>query len=655
MSGAAEGAGAPASVGATLLGLPRLGLLGLVALGVLSQLLIQAQAYGGNPVVLVPSSDAAVLWERAGEIAGGVFVDDMPLDTAPLPLWTAALVRALGGGLAMFGAVQSLLHVITAVLLAAAAAKLARAAGFGEDTGPGSAAPGVSGLLAGALFLLLDEPAASTSRVLAGTLQLAAGAALLLAVSSGFRGAGLRRAAGLGALLGVMCLAYPPALAAIPLLALGLLRIAGIGAAFAAVAGSVLCIAPATAHNLAASGELIPVSSQAGLTFYHGNNPSADGLIAPVGVVNEKATQARDALERARQARGREIGWAEADAYWRSRGLEWWADAPGDAIGVAFAKLRYALTGRRYGDVYQPWRERDDGTASRLWLAPVPVAWIVPLALFALLGVARRRLSGERFGALALFVAVPLAVCVAFFYSPRYRTPLVVGAVPLAALAAAELFAGRSGADERTRRASLTTAVALGIGVLAGPLNRATGFDVDSTGAYESRHFERMAQASGQLGLHEDGRAYLNELLDRRPEDSLLRSRVARLDLLLLGNETRALELLRAAPAGPREHPDVATVEAMILSTARDASLWDGERALALSDGLIAAQGGAPSLLDLRAMALARLGRFDEAVLAGTRAASLLTPGDPLRNSIEERLEEYRSGRPFQQPDPAQR
>ena len=75
----------PAGAGATLLGLPRLGLLGLVALGALSQLLIQTQAYGGNPVVLVPSSDAAVLWERAGEIAGGAVVDHMPLDTAPLP------------------------------------------------------------------------------------------------------------------------------------------------------------------------------------------------------------------------------------------------------------------------------------------------------------------------------------------------------------------------------------------------------------------------------------------------------------------------------------------------------------------------------------------------------------------------------------------
>lgn len=655
MSGSAEGTGAPASGGATVLGLPRRGLLGLVALGALSQLLIQTQAYGGNPVVLVPSSDAAVLWERAGEIAGGAVVDDMPLDTAPLPLWMAALVRALGGGLAAFGAVQSVLHVITAVLLAAAAARLARAAGFGQGEGPDPSAPGVAGLLAGALFLVLDEPAASTSRVLAGTLQLTVGSALLLALSGGFRGAGVARAAGFGALLGLMCLAYPPALAAIPLLGIGLLRSAGIGAAGAAVATSVLCIAPATAHNLAAAGELIPVSSQAGLTFYHGNNPSAEGLIAPVGVVNEKASQARDALERARQARGEEIGWAEADAYWRSRGLEWWAEAPGDAIGVAFAKLRYALTGRRYGDVYQPWRERDDGTASRLWLAPIPVAWIVPLALFALLGVARRRLSGARYGALVLFVAAPLAVCVTFFYSPRYRTPLIVGAVPLAALAAAELLAGRSGGDERSRRASLTTAVALVIGVLAGPLNRATGFDVDSTGAYEVRHFERMAQASGELGLHEDGRAYLSELLERRPEDPLLRSRVARLDLLLVGNEARALETLRAAPEETREHPDVVTVEAMILSTARDASLWDGERALALSDGLIAAYGGAPALLDLRAMALARLGRFDEAVPVGTQAAAMLRPGDPLRRSIEQRLTEYRSGRPFQQPDPAQR
>ena len=41
-------------------------------------------------------------------------------------------------------------------------------------------------------------------------------------------------------------------------------------------------------------------------------------------------------------------------------------------------------------------------------------------------------------------------------------------------------------------------------------------------------------------------------------------------------------------------------------------------------------------------------------LLVGAEAVSMLTPDDPLRRSIEERLEEYRSGRPFQQPDPAQ-
>ena len=60
------------------------GLLLLLALAAASQVLIASEAFSGNPMVLVPQVDAAVVWSHAGEIAGGALVDDAPFETAPL-------------------------------------------------------------------------------------------------------------------------------------------------------------------------------------------------------------------------------------------------------------------------------------------------------------------------------------------------------------------------------------------------------------------------------------------------------------------------------------------------------------------------------------------------------------------------------------------
>ena len=46
-------------------------------------------------------------------------------------------------------------------------------------------------------------------------------------------------------------------------------------AALILVAGVALAIAPATLRNYLVEGEIIPISSQAGITFYQGNNEKA--------------------------------------------------------------------------------------------------------------------------------------------------------------------------------------------------------------------------------------------------------------------------------------------------------------------------------------------------------------------------------------------
>ena len=410
------------------------------------------------------------------------------------------------------------------------------------------------------------------------------------------------------------------------------------------VAIALMGIAPATVHNYRAVGEWIPISSQAGLTFYHGNNPQAEGVIAPTGVVSEKRAQAEESLALAREALGPDADWGDADRHWRGKGLEWWAESPGPATKVAFRKLWYAVSGRRYGDIHQPWRERDDGTASRLWLAPVPLAWILPLALMTLVfGLARRKHWIE-WAPAALLFAAPMAVCVVFFYTPRYRLPAAVVALPLAAIALSR--AARGG------RPALIGAVGLGIGVLAGPVNRHFEFDTDATGAYAERHFQSMAFASGELGDHEAGAEYLAELLELRPDNVATRLQLARLYFLLMGDGRRALEVLDAAPPGQVTDIDLALMRGRIQTTGRSPDVLNPGAALGMADSMIQFIGPGPEFLDLKAKALARLGRFPQAVAVSETALSALTADHPARKGMQERLELYRQGKPYTEPAP---
>ncbi len=614
------------------------GLLLLLALAAGSQVLIAGESFSHNPMVLVPQVDAAVVWSHAGEIADGALVDEAPFETAPLMLWWAALVRALGGGLGALAAAQSLLHLIALVLVGRLSRRLAASAGSPRF------ATWVGWLGAG-LFLILDEPAAATNRVLAGSLQLVLTAGLLDALTGvggrAGQSASPRRAALIGVLTGLCCLAFPPFLVLLPLVPLWLFA-SGVGgqrAALIAAAVSLATVAPATLHNHRASGEFIPISSQAGLTFYHGNNPAADGTLAAVGVVNSKEEQALDSLVKARAALGdEEAGWNRASRYWLGQGLDWWKQEPGNALSVAGIKLWYTLTGRRYGDVYQPWMERRDGVATRLWLAPLPLAWILPAGLWMLALLVRRRgLRGA--GPWLLVVGVPLAVCVAFWYTPRYRLPASVGLLPLAALACGLVF--------RDRARAWPALVALAAGGLFTALNGAVGFDQHEL--HERRHAARMAAAFGRLERHDEGLRFLRQDLALAPADPEARNRVVML-LLFMGRDAEAAATIASAPPAVRAMPGPRMVLAWTRATSSVPAARDGAAALELAEGLVEELGPGVDLLDTRAAARARVGDFPGAVADAERALESLTPSDPLRTEIAARLELYRSGTAFTQP-----
>ena len=147
----------------------------------------------------------------------------------------------------------------------------------------------------------------------------------------------------------------------------------------------------------------------------------------------------------------------------------------------------------------------------------------------------------------------------------------------------------------------------------------------------------RVLRAQSELG---EARAELERALELEPE---LARAEAELGTLLagLGEHAQALVHLRRARALLPDDAAVANVLAWVLATSPTAAV--PEEALALCDVIQAGPLALPSTLETRAAALARLGRFAEAV----EAQSLALERASLGASARARLELYRAGKPF--------
>jgi tetratricopeptide (TPR) repeat protein len=246
-----------------------------------------------------------------------------------------------------------------------------------------------------------------------------------------------------GLLLGGACLARPNTLLFAPL-AIGwwvwaergrtrgdagaAQRRGSLAGAAALGCGLVLAIAPATLRNQWVTGEFTLISSQAGITFFHGNNPDAYGLFASGGAISgNPLTQSADQRRIAEQAAGRPLTQSEVGRYWFGRGIEHLASDPIGAAGLFARKLGYWLSSDEVPVGYSLPAERELTPALRL--APVPFGLILA---FAFLGLRSSRWRDPPRVLLYLFALANLSSVLVFYFASRYRVP----AVPILAVLA---------------------------------------------------------------------------------------------------------------------------------------------------------------------------------------------------------------------------
>lgn len=287
---------------------------------------------------------------------------------------------------------------------------------------------------------------------------LTLGALLVLTRARDRRGPGWAAAGGL--MIGAMALVRPNALAFLPAAAAWLawtvhrrdawrpaLRAAG-----ALIAGGALAIAPVTLRNYRASGEWVLISANGGINFLVGNNAASDGIHAAVPDIERIARISGWTcfdypllVEGLSERIGRPLGYAEASRVWAAEGMSWIRENPGRFAALLGRRAALFLGPSEAGDRDLDLAREASPTLRRL---PGRFPWVLGFAIAGFVAMRRRGASDPRRPMERVEIAVLLAAFaltytasfLPFFFSARYRAPLLAALLVVAACGLVETW-----------------------------------------------------------------------------------------------------------------------------------------------------------------------------------------------------------------------
>ncbi len=381
-------------------------------------LVLSARGPFFEPVLL----DAKYYHEWARRIVAGDLVSEGVFYGLPLYPYFLALLYALGGGsVVVVKVVQALIALVTVWLTYRIGARLADSA---------------TGLLAALLTALYGPLVFHETMLIPEALGVPLYAMAFDRCCRFLDAPSTRNGALAGLILGMACLTKAGVLpfAVLFVAALGVRPRLAVGswsrASLAALGLSLLAVLlPVTLHNRLVGGDWVFLTSHAGLNFYIGNNPNAEGVFrAPEGTGLGLEAQIADSRAIAEAAAGRALKPSEISAYWSRRAWAFIREQPLHFLALSGRKLLLVLDARELSDL------EDYDAASRFnpFLAfPWPsFALVGPLGLLGLLLAPPLR---HRWCVL-LWLGGYLAGLATFFVNARYRLPLLSVWLVLAAL-----------------------------------------------------------------------------------------------------------------------------------------------------------------------------------------------------------------------------
>jgi len=367
--------------------------------------------------------DPAAYHDRAMAILDGSLVPDHAFfHSSPLyPFFLALVARVAGPGLHAVRVVQSLVGCVSVFLLWV----------LGRMT-VGKRAALVAAFL-GAVYVPFVFFDGETLEI---TLVIAFALGMLIQLLLATERTSVGRAAAAGALLGLAALGKPNLLLFAPVGAGWLLLAtlpksrhkpgryrdpAATRRAVATVAFLVACaavISPATIHNLRSEGDLIQVSSNAGINLFIGNNPNAPGIFNVPPEMRFDLRVASKAV--AERAVGRELSAREVSDFWTGQARRFVRERPGAWLRLTARKFALFWNGYEvpnHYDIYFVGR-----------FAPVlkiPVGTFAVVAPLGLVGIALALARRRRMGLLVAFAVTFMLSVLPFFITGRYRLAIV--------------------------------------------------------------------------------------------------------------------------------------------------------------------------------------------------------------------------------------
>ena len=451
----------------------------LLLIAALALLLRLANVYQTStlPTVISPLGDSRGYLQWAEQIVGGQWYGTEPFYQAPAyPYFLAVLKSLFGDSVNAIRVCQSLLGSVSVLLIGLATQRM-----FGARCG-----------VAAALALALYPPAIFYD----GLVQKAALASFLLCALLyliSLANLGRRQmiaAAACGACLGLLCLTRENALIWLPILVLWFLLSTdktttepgavvrpqvnwrtmmpnrrSIQKALAFVAGLVVVFLPVVVRNGLLGGVWSPTTFQAGSNFYIGNNANATGIYQPLISGRETPLYERsDAIQLAEQLAGRELTASEVSQFWFDKAFAEIGQDPANWMRLLASKSLMVVNDFEVPDVdsYQLFSQF---SLVLMMLSPIwNFGWLFALALIGILVTRTRWHSLWWYYLLTLAM---LAAIVGFFLLGRYRQPLAVLLIPMAAIGVVTLI---DAIKENRWRPLVAAALIMTAGILIGML-----------------------------------------------------------------------------------------------------------------------------------------------------------------------------------------
>jgi len=218
-----------------------------------------------------------------------------------------------------------------------------------------------------------------------------------------------------------------------------LTRGAGRRALLAYLAAVLLLPTIVTARNAIVGKDPIFIASQGGINFFIGNNAEADGTTPNVPGAGSGIAGTEEAPTRiASAAVGRPLSPSDVSAYWFGRGLAFWAKQPVRALLLLGKKIALLWNRRELPNLL----DMQFFAPFHSWLFRGP--WLLGFAVLAPMALIAAWVERRHAALLLGYVAAHTVATAAFFVCDRFRLPIVVGVIPLAAAGVDRFLAERS-------------------------------------------------------------------------------------------------------------------------------------------------------------------------------------------------------------------